>query len=528
MDIIPPEAAQVMSLGSADLGSGPPLIPVSSDLRASGPMLIVSPAIVVGKDEDDKNDGGARSTEMASRDSARVSFLSSSNLGAAALGTSNDKEQETPIGQPSEHLSTDNIALPLRRPSVDVLKPLITQEIILSSSAISSCEPNTGDPVETFVTTKNSTEKPHHFVLPKEGQKPSLLAQSSTSPEVVTHTKTLIQVHTPSSSKTSKTGSIMSESVINRASGIPSGGQKVTLVTRQNDPDHVSIVLNPSKCSTSEIIAAASSSLISRPGSIEAPNEEIDGSIHNHAKEGKSMASTQNNTVSSSPTSVSIVNSSGSRKVRKHSRKASRDSTTISMTSVDEIIGAGTPSIIKKGRKAAIKSPIDKPLNLTLSANNKDVIECDNSLTKTMPVSHYHETQASCKSSDLEKVEISEKSDKEQEEVVSINDERKKNKDLKLILNENTTLENISTGRSIKDGNRRVCSSDVELVPANVIDNSILPEKDDYEIKLTKDEKGLGITVAGYICEKGKVFSFSFNLIYTFKGISFVFKVLIR
>ena len=33
----------------------------------------------------------------------------------------------------------------------------------------------------------------------------------------------------------------------------------------------------------------------------------------------------------------------------------------------------------------------------------------------------------------------------------------------------------------------------------------MLPEKEEYRIELFKDERrGLGITVAGYVCEKGK------------------------
>ena len=31
---------------------------------------------------------------------------------------------------------------------------------------------------------------------------------------------------------------------------------------------------------------------------------------------------------------------------------------------------------------------------------------------------------------------------------------------------------------------------------------SLLPEKEERHIELVKDDKGLGITVAGYICEK--------------------------
>ena len=33
---------------------------------------------------------------------------------------------------------------------------------------------------------------------------------------------------------------------------------------------------------------------------------------------------------------------------------------------------------------------------------------------------------------------------------------------------------------------------------------SLLPEKEERQIELRKDGKGLGITVAGYICEKGE------------------------
>ena len=33
---------------------------------------------------------------------------------------------------------------------------------------------------------------------------------------------------------------------------------------------------------------------------------------------------------------------------------------------------------------------------------------------------------------------------------------------------------------------------------------SLLPEKEERQIELRKDENGLGITVAGYICEKGE------------------------
>ncbi len=43
---------------------------------------------------------------------------------------------------------------------------------------------------------------------------------------------------------------------------------------------------------------------------------------------------------------------------------------------------------------------------------------------------------------------------------------------------------------------------------------SYLPEKEEYQLELNKDDKGLGITVAGYVCEKGEsafLFLFSKN-----------------
>ena len=30
------------------------------------------------------------------------------------------------------------------------------------------------------------------------------------------------------------------------------------------------------------------------------------------------------------------------------------------------------------------------------------------------------------------------------------------------------------------------------------------PEMDTFEVELVKDQQGLGITIAGYVCEKGK------------------------
>ena len=46
---------------------------------------------------------------------------------------------------------------------------------------------------------------------------------------------------------------------------------------------------------------------------------------------------------------------------------------------------------------------------------------------------------------------------------------------------------------------------------ANISNNSLtsdspneLPEKEEYQIELRKDNNGLGITIAGYVCEKGE------------------------
>ena len=46
---------------------------------------------------------------------------------------------------------------------------------------------------------------------------------------------------------------------------------------------------------------------------------------------------------------------------------------------------------------------------------------------------------------------------------------------------------------------------------ANISNNSLtsdspneLPEKEEYQIELRKDSNGLGITIAGYVCEKGE------------------------
>lgn len=41
-----------------------------------------------------------------------------------------------------------------------------------------------------------------------------------------------------------------------------------------------------------------------------------------------------------------------------------------------------------------------------------------------------------------------------------------------------------------------------------------LPETECYSVQLCKDDLGLGITVAGYVCEKGRNLCVSFKLIF--------------
>ena len=499
MEIIPPEAAHVMSLASVDPGSGP-LIPVNSALPSSTPMLVVSPAIAAGREEDEKSKINTKSAEGAS-------------------DSSNNPEKEIESDTASEQRLKDNVALPLRRPSVEMSKTLITQECKLAS--ISSCEPKSSGPVETFVTTKNSSgDKPHHVVVQKDGSKTSSALAQSISPDGANHTKTLIQVHTPSSSKTtSNTGSVVSECETNRSfqsSNPISGGQKVTLVTRQNDPDHVSIVLNPSSCSntSTEIIATASAPASSSNSSF-APSaikgidssDKVDGSraTKQETKSIESSSTTVNHDTSSTASICTTTNSStaGSRKIKKHGRKSAKENNSTSST--DEITGSGAVS--KRSRKSSSKSPVlSKPI-ISSSAKDKDVIKSDSIQTKSFPTeSHCQRTQTGCNSS-VRKVDTSGvKSDNKQE--VTFHETKMCKDELKLPLKDKITLDRkseVQHDRTLKDASRRVCSGDIELVPANVINNSILPEKEEYKIELEKDEKGLGITVAGYICEKGKI-----------------------
>ena len=494
MEIIPPEAAHVMSLASVDPGSGP-LMPVNSALPSSAPMLVVSPAIS-GREDGDKTNTNPKSAEVTSE-------------------SSNTLEKDTESDPASEQRLKDNVALPLRRPSVEISKPLITQECKLAS--ISSIDPKSSGPVETFVTTKNSSgEKPHHVVLQKDGNKTSSAIAQSISPDGVNHTKTLIQVHTPSSSKTtSNAGSVVSECDRSFQSNNPiSGGQKVTLVTRQNDPDHVSIVLNPSSCSTTspEIIATASipasSPTFAPTATVGAESTDKVDSVRPTKHENKSVASsstTVNHDTSSTASICTTTNSStgGSRKLKKHGRKSAKEN--VSTSSTDEITSSGAVS--KRSRKSSSKSPVSsKPIISSSCAKDKDVIKSDIVQTKASPSeSHCQRTQTGC-NSNVRKVDASgAKSDNKQE--VTFHETKKSKDGLNLPLKEKITLDRKSVDqfdRSVKDAMRRVCSGDIELVPANVMNNSILPEKEEYRIELEKDEKGLGITVAGYICEKGK------------------------
>lgn len=42
-------------------------------------------------------------------------------------------------------------------------------------------------------------------------------------------------------------------------------------------------------------------------------------------------------------------------------------------------------------------------------------------------------------------------------------------------------------------------------IPIPVSDVDLhLPEMETFEVELVKDQQGLGITIAGYVCEKGK------------------------
>ena len=63
MDIIPPEAAHVMSIASANPGSGPSM-PTNNALPSSAPVLVVSPAILGTEGQSEKEKEISKSTGM--------------------------------------------------------------------------------------------------------------------------------------------------------------------------------------------------------------------------------------------------------------------------------------------------------------------------------------------------------------------------------------------------------------------------------------------------------------------------------
>ena len=517
MDIIPPEAAHVMSIASANPGSGPSM-PTNNALPSSAPVLVVSPAILGTEGQSEKEKESSKSTGMSSTASPGLASLASSMLGATTVDSSNCKDKEIELSVNSEQQSKDNIALPLRRPSTDVSKPTTAVSLQDTKTMVAAglSESNANNAVETFVTTTSSSEKPQHVILQKDSNNkpPSPKAQSPSAEEGFHQTKTSIQVHTPSTSSKSShsigSSVLISERENNRPlpNPIKSGGQKVTLVTRQNDPDHVSIVLNPSTCSSSEIIAAnaaAVAKLTSSPDGTKEVSEAVGSKIHDTRIE----AFAENVDNLSSSTSISTANSSSSscsKKGKKQSRKSPKEYTNI--TNKDELDGSIGHS--RKSRKAFKKSTTENQVILSPSANNKDVIKGDTVQTKeAISVSQCQKAQRGSSSySDIldgSKRECKQEIEILEDEKVKSGEETIVKKDLSLPLIENNNHETLTTNRSIIDSNRRVCSGDIELVPANVMNNSILPEKEEYQIELTKDEKGLGITVAGYICEKGKI-----------------------
>ena len=93
MDIIPPEAAHVMSIASANPGSGP-LMPTNNALPSSAPVLVVSPAILGTEDKSEKEKESIQSTGMSSTASPGLASLASSMLGATTVDSSNDKDKE--------------------------------------------------------------------------------------------------------------------------------------------------------------------------------------------------------------------------------------------------------------------------------------------------------------------------------------------------------------------------------------------------------------------------------------------------
>lgn len=55
----------------------------------------------------------------------------------------------------------------------------------------------------------------------------------------------------------------------------------------------------------------------------------------------------------------------------------------------------------------------------------------------------------------------------------------------------------------------------MDMVPPDSI--TTLPETDSFSVQLKKDTHGLGITIAGYVCEKGMhCFVFFYNFMYVY------------
>jgi hypothetical protein len=66
-----------------------------------------------------------------------------------------------------------------------------------------------------------------------------------------------------------------------------------------------------------------------------------------------------------------------------------------------------------------------------------------------------------------------------------------------------TSEEEPSVNLPLEDGNEVSSSIGQMTSTPPSPSEGIIPEKESYDIQLTKDGKGLGITVAGYVCEKG-------------------------
>jgi len=54
----------------------------------------------------------------------------------------------------------------------------------------------------------------------------------------------------------------------------------------------------------------------------------------------------------------------------------------------------------------------------------------------------------------------------------------------------------------------------MDMVPPDSI--TTLPETDSFSVQLKKDTHGLGITIAGYVCEKGMYWFFFYHFKYIY------------